>query len=112
MFPAVMRSAASEAFNGVNWFFAAGGCGVVTQHVTPGALHKGRAIAAVDERNLPAKHVDTLFGGTLRDDVSVVNICNKDCGGRLPREDWVTLPVRRSTDEGFREAWVGDEGVE
>jgi hypothetical protein len=84
MFPAVMCSAATEALNGVDWGLAAGGCGVVTQHVAPRALNEGRAVTAMDERDLPAKHVDTLLGGALVDDVPIVYVCNEDGGGLLP----------------------------
>jgi hypothetical protein len=35
----------------------------------------------MDERNLPAKHVYTLLGGALGDEVSVVYVCDEDGGG-------------------------------
>jgi hypothetical protein len=96
-----MCGTAAEAFDGVNGSFAADGRGVVAQHMTPGALNKRRAVAAMDERDLPAKHVDTLLGSALGDDVSVVYVRDKNGGGVLSQEYRVALPVRGSTYEGF-----------
>jgi hypothetical protein len=112
VFPAVVRSATVVAFDGINGGRAACGRGIVTEHVAPGALDQGWAIPAMNECDLSTKHVDTLLGGLLGDEVTFVNICDEDSGGLLPGEDWVALPVRRGTDEGLCEARVGGECVE
>jgi hypothetical protein len=109
VFPAVVCGAASEALNRVDRCFASRGRGVVAEHVATGALDQRRAIAAMDERNLAAKHINSLFGGTLGDQVTVVNVCDEDGGGVLPRKNGVTLPVRGGANECVGEAGVGDE---
>jgi hypothetical protein len=100
VFPAVVRSATVETFDGVNGGRAACGRGVVAEHVAPGALDQSRAIPTMNERDLSTKHVYTLLGGSLGDEVPFVDVCNEYSGGLLSREDRVALPVGGGTDEG------------
>jgi hypothetical protein len=64
------------------------------------------------ESDLSTKHVDPLFGGSLGNDITIIDVSNEDCGGRFPGEDGVALPVGGGADEGLREAWVGNKGLE